>query len=108
MGKLKEIVSLSQDTLRVPRLQNAGQLLRLFADLFGLIRAYTLRTEYAILRRAHSYAVELELMETNPADGVETPKVKEREPVLLSDDQLTKLLEACGEDDMLRLLYCCY
>lgn len=42
-------------------------------------------------------------METNPADGVDTPKVEEREPVLLSDDQLTKLLEACGEDDMLRL-----
>lgn len=64
---------------------------------------YTLRTEYAIVRRLFEHADELELVPGNPAARVETPKVEEREPVLLSEDQLEDLLEACEHDDMLHL-----
>lgn len=64
---------------------------------------YTVRTGYAIFRRILSDARDLELIDVNPADQVDAPKVEEREPVLLSDAQLEKLLDASGEDDMLRL-----
>lgn len=67
------------------------------------LSGHTLRREYATFRRALEHARDLELIEANPADKVDAPKVEDREPVLLSDEQLEELLEACGEDDMLRL-----
>ena len=36
---------------------------------------------------------------------VDPPKVTKRDPVLLSGDELERLLEACGENDMLRLWF---
>lgn len=63
---------------------------------------YSLKTGFAVFRRILEDAHDLELIPGNPASRVDGPKVEEREPVLLSGDQLDELLEACGEDDMLR------
>lgn len=63
---------------------------------------YTLKTGFAVFRRILEDAHELELIPGNPASRVQAPKVEDREPVLLSEDQLDELLKACGGDDMLR------
>lgn len=65
--------------------------------------SYTVNTEYAIVRRLLGHAHELELIPGNPAGRIDPPKIEEREPVLISDEQLEKLLEKCGDDDMLRM-----
>lgn len=62
---------------------------------------YTVRTEHAIFRRVLESAHELELIPGNPAGRLNPPKVEEREPVLLTEDQLERLLAACEGDDML-------
>lgn len=63
----------------------------------------TLQTEYSIFRRMLGHAFDLELIDGNPAARVAAPKVENREPVLLSDEQLEQLLAECEGDDMLRL-----
>lgn len=64
---------------------------------------YTVRTEYAIVRRLFGHAHELELIPGNPADQMDPPTIEEREPVLISEEQLEDLLEECEGDNMLRM-----
>ena len=63
----------------------------------------TLQKDRAVLHAAFGYAEELELREGNPVSRVKAPKVTAPDPVLLTPDQYEALLEACGDNDMLRL-----
>ena len=63
----------------------------------------TLQKDRAILHRIFQVAEKLELRDGNPVGRVEAPKIKERDPVLLSGDELERLLTACGKHEMLHL-----
>ena len=65
--------------------------------------ARTVAKDRATLRAAFSYALELELRDTNPVAAVRPPKVVKRDPVLITPEEYERLLDACGENDMLRL-----
>lgn len=66
------------------------------------LSGHTLKREYSVIRRLFEWAAELELVTINPANQISAPKAEEREPVLLTDEQLSSLLDACS-DDMLRM-----
>jgi integrase len=63
----------------------------------------TVEKDRAVLHRLFSLAVELEMREGNPVALVKRPKYDKRQPVILSDEQYEKLIEKCGDNDMLRL-----
>ncbi len=63
----------------------------------------TLEKDRAVLHRLFSLAVELEMRDGNPVTLVKRPKYDKRQPVILSDEQYEKLIEKCGENDILRL-----
>ena len=63
----------------------------------------TLQLDRAVLQRAFKLAVKQGYVVHNPVTSVDAPKVDERTPVILTDDQLEKLLSACTADDFLNL-----
>jgi integrase len=65
---------------------------------------HTVARDLRVLHRLFNFALELELVDMNPAARVKAPKADPRTPVLLTRAELDKLLEAAGEDrPMLRL-----
>lgn len=69
----------------------------------GQASARTVQKERATLRAAFEYAVELELIDHNPAAAVKAPKITKRTPVLLTPEQFEELLRECEGDPMLWL-----
>jgi integrase/recombinase XerC len=68
------------------------------------VGAHTVARDLRVLHRLFNYGLDMEMMELNPAARVRAPKADPRTPVLLTPDQLDKLLEAAGDDrPMLRL-----
>jgi len=63
----------------------------------------TIEKERALLHRIFRIAERLEYREGNPVALVEKPRVDGRDPVLLSAEQLEKLLVAIGDRPMLKL-----
>ena len=65
---------------------------------------FTIQKDLRVLHRLFNFALDLDLVELNPAARVKGPKADPRTPVILSGDELDQLLEAAGEDrPMLRL-----
>lgn len=65
---------------------------------------HTVARDLRVLHRLFNYGVDLELLDANPAARVKAPKADPRTPVILTPDQLDKLLEAASDDrPMLRL-----
>lgn len=69
----------------------------------GSVTNYTVGRDRRVLNRLFNYAVDLEYIDANPCARVKAPKADERTPVILDNDQYDRLLDACGEQDMLRL-----
>lgn len=66
------------------------------------LAAVTIKRTRSILHRIFSYADRLEMRDGNPVSRVEPPKVEERNPIILSDEQYAALLTAAeARDDML-------
>jgi integrase len=63
----------------------------------------TLAKDLSVLSRLFAYADELEWRDGNPAARVTAPKHDGRQPVILSDAEYDKLLEACDGRPMLKL-----
>jgi len=68
----------------------------------GTLSNRTLQRERTVLHTVFEYARTEELIEGNPVTEKTALESDAREPIILSDDQLTELLEAC-EDPMMRL-----
>jgi integrase/recombinase XerD len=69
----------------------------------GVASARTVQKDRAVLHIVFGYAEELELRDGNPVTRVKPPKVTGRDPIILNDDQLERLLAECGEHPMLSL-----
>lgn len=68
------------------------------------VSGHTVARDLRVLHRLFNYALDLEILEANPAARVPAPKADPRQPVILTADQYDKLLEAAGpERPMLRL-----
>lgn len=63
----------------------------------------TLAKDRAVLHRLFTFAHELEYIDGNPVARVPAPKADPRDPVILTDEELERLLDACGDYDLLRL-----
>ena len=64
----------------------------------------TLRRDYAVLHLVFEFAVEREYRGDNPVRAVKKPpRGDEREAIVLSAEQVEKLLDACAEHPMLHL-----
>jgi integrase len=71
---------------------------------FDQVSAHTVGRDFRVLHRLFNFALDVELMDLNPAARVKAPKADPRTPVLLTPDQLDKLLEEAGDErPMLRL-----
>ena len=64
--------------------------------------ASTVAKDRVLLSIIFGFAEELEVVASNPVRRVKPPKSDEREPVILSEDQIGKLLAACEDRPMLR------
>lgn len=70
----------------------------------GKVGARTLAKDRATLHAVFTYATqELEIIDANPVANVKPPKVDGRDPVLLTDEQLDRLLAESEYNPMLRL-----
>jgi len=63
----------------------------------------TLEKDRATLHAVFAFAEELELREGNPVAKVRRAKADVRDPIILTDDEYTALLDACRESPMLYL-----
>jgi len=63
----------------------------------------TVQKDRAILHAVFTFADELEIREGNPVTRVSSPKVEQRNPVILSPEQFERLLSECERDPMLWL-----
>jgi len=67
------------------------------------LSAWTVRKDRAVLGRIFTEAAEWEFIEGNPVAATRKPKVDQRDPVILSDDQYNALLDACEGRPLLHL-----
>lgn len=67
----------------------------------GVVKNRTLQKDRATLHAVFAFAEELELREGNPVARVSTPKADPRDPVILSDVEYERLIEACSDRPML-------
>jgi len=63
----------------------------------------TLAKDRAVLHRIFQYAGQAQLRRGNPVTLTDVPSADARNPVILSDDQYSKLLKACDGRPMLKL-----
>jgi len=70
---------------------------QLLASLHGKRSAITIRAVHRALIAALRHAVKRGLILRNPAEGVELPKVEQKERRVLSPDEARKFLQACNE-----------
>lgn len=71
----------------------------------GTVSARTVAKDLVLLHSLFAFAIELGMRPDNPAskERVKRPKVTTRDPVLLKDGELERLLAECRDHDMLRL-----
>jgi integrase/recombinase XerD len=63
----------------------------------------TLQRDRAVLHKAFSLAVAMEYSDRNPVSAVQAPRPEARDPVILTDDELERLLSECEDRPMLWL-----
>ena len=63
----------------------------------------TPQLDRAVLHRAFKLAHKQRYVDSNPVSPVDVPQPDERTPVILTDEQLEKLLSECESDDFLHL-----
>lgn len=86
-------------TERDPATQAVTKILPTKANL----SAHTVARDRRVLHRLFEFACELEYVEANPVARVAAPKGDPHTPNLLTPAELERLLEACGDRNMLRL-----
>jgi integrase len=64
---------------------------------------HTIARDRRALNRLLNYAVAMEYTDSNPCAAVPAPRADERTPHILSATEYERLLDACGDDDTLRL-----
>jgi len=67
------------------------------------VSPHTVARDRRVLHRLFEYAVELEYLEANPVRHVAAPKTDPHTPSILTPAEYDRLLEACGDRDMLRV-----